>query len=90
MELGKFLKQRDIIYTLCAAALSTQIVLIADLLTTSCIMPIINKNSRKDKTVENFVVSFRGAKIEAGKLLIAIIRFIVVALLLYLVYYLTY
>jgi len=90
MNLGNFLKQRDIIYTLCAASISTQIVLIADLITTSFVMPIINNNTPPDNTVEKFVVDFKGSKIEAGKLLIAVIRLIIVISILYFIYYLTY
>ena len=90
MDLSKFLKQRDIIYTLCAASISTQIVIIADLLTTSCIIPMINKNSHESNTVENFIVNINGAKMEVGKLLVAIIRLIIVAAMLYLIYFLTY
>lgn len=89
MDLGKFLKQRDIIYTLCAAAISTQIVLIAELITYSFIMPFINMHT-EDKTVENFVVNVNGAKIELGKLLVAIIRLAIVVLILYLIYCFTY
>lgn len=87
MDLGRFLKQRDIIYTLCAASISTQIVLIADLVTTSCIIPLINNDSNN---VENFIVNINGAKMELGKLLVAIIRLLIVASLLYMIYYLTY
>lgn len=89
MELGQFLKQRDVIYTLCAASLSSQIVLIADLVTNSLIMPLINKNN-DDKKIENFVVNLKGAKMEIGKLLIAIIRVLIVVIILYVIYYLTY
>lgn len=90
MELGRFLKQRDIIYTLCAASISTQIVLIADLITNSCVMPLINRNSEYEKQVENFSIRMHGAKIELGKLFVAIVRLLIVTLLLYLIYYLTY
>ena len=90
MDLGKFLKQRDIIYTLCAASISTQIVLIAELITYSFIMPIINHRTNEGDNVENFIVQINGAKIEVGKLLVAIIRLSIVALILYLIYYLTY
>jgi len=89
MDLGRFLKQRDIIYTLCAASISAQIILIAETITNSCIMPIINKNN-ENNTVESFVVSVRGAKIEMGKILIVTIRLIIVSIILYLIYYLTY
>lgn len=85
MELGRFLKQRDIIYALCAAALSTQIVLIADLVTNSLIIPFVNKNHTQ--TVETFTVSLHGAKIELGKLFIAVIRLLVIILILYVVYH---
>lgn len=87
MDLGRFLKQRDIIYTLCAAALSTQIVLIADLITTSFIVPVINKTNHKPTiAVENFTVDLKGAKIEVGKFLIAIIRLLIIIVILYLIY----
>lgn len=89
MELGQFLKQRDVIYTLCAASISTQIVLVADLITNSCIMPIIDKN-HNDKKIENFTLNVKGAKIELGKLLIAIVRILIIILILYIIYYLTY
>jgi hypothetical protein len=88
MDLGKFLKQRDIIYTLCAVALSSQIVVFADLLTTTCIIPIINKDSHNN--VENFIVNLRGAKIEVGKFFIAVLRLIFIVAILYIVYYITY
>lgn len=90
MELGKFLKQRDIIYTLCAASISAQIVIIADALTSSCIIPIMNRQSSTERTVENFVVDMGGAKIELGKIIIAIIRLIIVMLILYTAYYFMY
>lgn len=90
MELGKFLKQRDIMFSLCAASISAQIVMIADLLTLSCIIPIINKHTHRKESVEHFTIDFRGAKIEAGKILVAIIRFILVALILLLIYRLIY
>ena len=88
--LHTFLKQRDIIFTLCAATIATQIVMFADLLTNSCVMPIINKDAANENTVEKFVVDLKGAKIELGKILVAIIRFTIVALLLYIIYYLLY
>lgn len=89
MDLGKFLKQRDIMYTLCAVALSSQIVVFADLLTNSCMIPIINKNS-SNNNVENFIVNLGGAKIEVGKFFIAILRLIIIVMILYLIYYITY
>ena len=97
MELGKFLKQRDIIYTLCAASISAQIVIIADALTSSCIVPILNKTSyhindtqKTEKKIENFVVDMGGAKIELGKIFISIMRLIIVIIILYTIYYLMY
>lgn len=89
MELGKFLKQRDIIFTLCAATISTQIVMFADLLTNSCIIPFINKNATNKNNVENFVVDLKGAKIEAGKIMVAFIRFAIILIILYMIYYMT-
>lgn len=91
MDLGNFLKQRDIIYTLCAASISTQIVLIADLITTSCVMPFIDKNKiGNEHTIEQFTVKFGEAHIGLGKIFVAIIRLIIVIIILYLVYSLTY
>lgn len=89
MDLGKFLKQRDIMYTLCAVALSSQIVVFADLITNSCMIPIINKNS-SNNNVENFIINLGGAKIEVGKFFIAVMRLIIIVAILYLIYYVTY
>lgn len=89
MDLGQFLKQRDIMYTFCAVALSSQIVVFADIITNSCIIPIINKNLNNND-VENFIVNLGGAKIEVGKFFIAVIRLLVIVAILYLIYYVTY
>lgn len=83
MDLSKFLRQRDIIGTLCAATLSSQLVVFADLITTSCIIPIINKNG----TVEKFCIDIRGAKIEIGKILFSLIRFCIILIMLGIIYY---
>lgn len=90
MDLGKFLKQRDIIYTLCAASISTQIVIIADLITSSIIMPLIDRNVNTGDNIENFYVQVNGAKMEIGKMLVALIRLGIVSIMLYSIYYLTY
>lgn len=101
MDLGKFLKQRDIIYTLCAATISTQIIIMSDILTNSFIMPLLNNNGMpsqiNDKSnnsfnsdnIENFTVDIKGAKMEMGKLFIALIRLIIIFIILYIIYYLT-
>lgn len=88
MELARFLKQRDVIYTLCAASVSTQLVIIADLLTTSIVVPIINNHKGDD--IETFKVNVNGADIEIGKILVACIRFIIVVILLYMIFRLMY
>jgi large-conductance mechanosensitive channel len=90
MDLGRFLKQRDIIYTMCAISITTQLILVAEIITNSFILPVINRNTVDDNKIENFVVQLKGAKIELGKLLAIIIRMIVIASILYLIYYLTY
>lgn len=90
VELHTFLKQRDVIFTLCAAVIATQIVMFGELLTNSCVVPIINKHTPHPHTIENFIVDLNGAKIEVGKILIAIIRFSIVAILLYFIYYIMY
>jgi hypothetical protein len=86
MDLTKFLRQRDIIGTLCAATLSSQLVVFADLLTTSCIIPIINQNKR----IENYHVRVGGNKVEIGKILISLIRFCVILIMLSVIYYHTF
>ena len=91
MDLGRFLRQRDVIYTLCAASISTQIVIIADLVTQSCVLPFFDKKTTDgSSSVESFAVDVRGAKIELGKLFIAIIRLIIVTVILFLIYYLAH
>lgn len=91
MEIGKFLKQRDIIYTLCAAALSTQIIAIADILTTSVIVPIINNSGTTEvEPMEKFIVDLKGIRFEIGKILICIIRLFVVIIMLYVIYHVVY
>lgn len=90
VELHTFLKQRDIIFTLCAAVIATQIVMFGELITNSCVVPMINKHSPDHTKVENFTINFNGAKLEFGKIFIAIIRLLIIAILLYSVYYLMY
>lgn len=84
MDLKNFLKQRDILYTLCAASISSQIVLIADVLTSSFIVPVMNKNAQQ--RIENFSIDMKGIKIELGKLIIAIIRLMIVLLTLFILF----
>ena len=90
MDLVRFLKQREIIYTLCAAALSTQIIGIADSIVTTIIVPCLNRDVDNNHAIENFTINVRGARIEFGKILIALIRVVVVILLLYLIYFIIY
>ena len=54
VELHTFLKQRDVIFTLCAAGIiATQIVTFGELLTNSCVVPIINKHTPHPHTISN-------------------------------------
>jgi hypothetical protein len=57
MDLGKYLKNRDFIFFLCTGAFATQVILISDVITTSIIIPIIDKkffnNSIQKNNVEN-------------------------------------
>lgn len=86
MDITKFLRQRDIIGTLCAATLSSQLVVFADLLTTSCIIPIINQNKR----MENYHIRMGNGKIEIGKILISLVRFCIILVMLSVIYYHTF
>ena len=90
MELGKFLKQRDIFFFLCVSVISTQFVVLADILTLSCIVPLINKNNKEHSTIENFKLDVKGAHLEVGKVLISLIRILVIIIVIYLLYYLLY
>lgn len=90
MELGKFLKQRDMFFFLCVSAISTQLVIIADLLTMSCIVPIMNKNNDEEDKVENFVVNIAGAKVGIGKMFVALIRLLIIIMIIYILYYIFY
>ena len=90
MELGKFLKQRDIFFFLCVSVISTQFVVFADVLTLSCIVPLIN-NKRKEKVgIEDFKLTVGRTNMELGKVVVAAVRILIIAIVIYLLYYLLY
>lgn len=86
MELARLLKQRDIIFIVCAGTITTQVVALAELLTTSFIVPIINGYRNTSETFENASMTVRGVKVEHGKFVVALIRVILMILLLVMLY----
>jgi len=90
MELARFLKQRDIIFIICAGSISTQVVAIADLITTSFVVPVINNFRDKEEGYENASLTIKGIRVEHGKFMIAIIRLLILVVLLYLLFTLMY
>ena len=94
MELGSFLKQRDIIFTLCAAALSSQIVSIADLLATTCFVPFYgdynSDEEHSQKNIEKFFVKVNGSVIDMSKIILALIRLLFISIILFCIFKFTH
>lgn len=91
MELFGFIGTQSVLHTICAATISTQVVSLADALTNSIIVPVIDNNvDFDDDKIEHMNVSIGGVNLGFGKLLIVLIRIIVLLLLLYLVYHIIY
>lgn len=90
MELARFLKQRDIIFIICAGTITTQIVALSELLTTSFIVPVINNYRKSSETFETATVTIHGVKMEHGKFVIAFIRLIILLSILCLLYWCIY
>lgn len=79
------LRQTKVLNTLIAASLASQIALAGDIITSSCILPIINKK----KTVDKMNINCGDFCIDFGKVVILLIRIAVVFLLLYAITYVT-
>lgn len=91
MELFSFIKNNNVLYTICAASLSTQVVGVADTLVNNVIVPVMDMNviKEEDKT-EHMTVRLGNLTINHGKIIIMILRIIIIVFILYIIYKLVY
>lgn len=86
----KFLEEHNIIATAIAAVLSDRINEITNSFVNYLVMPIINRDADNDgkrdiKNLEDRVFAFKGVRIQIGKFLLSIIKFIIITYIIFII-----
>ena len=66
MELKNYLKNRDFAFFLCTGSIATHIILISDVITTSIILPIIDRYLFNDKLIKHNVENLINEPLTTG------------------------
>jgi len=90
----KFLQDNNVVSVIIAAILSDRINEMTNTFFDDIILPIINRDSDGDnisdiKKFEDYSVSVLGAKLNVGKVILAIFKFLIVAYILFISYNIT-
>ena len=85
-----FLSDNNILVTIIATILSSNITMLTTSLMDNIIMPIINIDLNNDGTpdrenLENWIVNFKGAEIKVGQFILTSIEFIFILIVIYLI-----